>query len=189
MGTVKCRDCGNEVSTKADKCPHCGRPRKKSSRLGGLLLILLFVIILAHYLPGDSSKTSTKPQISPAATTAPLTTSSPPPAAPPPPNQRALDKQYAISAAIMNYKWRKSAGGNVMQADFTILNQSDNAIKDVKITCTHYAKSGTKIDSNTRTIYEIFPAKKSKTVKDFNMGFIHSQANSTSCEIVDLELY
>ena len=51
--------------------------------------------------------------------------------------------------------------------------------------CTHSAPSGTEIDSNTRTIYELVPAGSKKVVKDFNMGFIHSQAASTYCQIVD----
>ena len=26
MPTVKCPDCGGQVSTRAEVCPHCGRP-------------------------------------------------------------------------------------------------------------------------------------------------------------------
>lgn len=29
MALTKCKDCGNEVSKKADKCPKCGAPIKK----------------------------------------------------------------------------------------------------------------------------------------------------------------
>lgn len=29
MAIIKCRECGKEISTQADKCPHCGAKRKK----------------------------------------------------------------------------------------------------------------------------------------------------------------
>jgi hypothetical protein len=181
MATVKCTDCGNEVSTKAEKCPHCGRPRKKKSILGRLLLVLFGLIVLGYFLPGDEKKTTTKQPASPVVAPAPKPTPSTPPA--PQPSR----KEAALKAVKLDFKLRKSEV-SVIEADFTILNQSEHVIKDVKITCTHYAKSGTRVDSNTRVIYEVFPPRKSKTIKDFNMGFIHTQASKSSCEVVDLEL-
>lgn len=180
MATVKCRDCGKEVSTKADKCPHCGRSRKRTSVLGKLILIGFALWLIGYFLPGTSSKAPTNSPAVPSATPAVTSTVKPIPAPSP--------KENALKSVILNYKWSKSAGGSAMEADFTILNQSEHAIKDVKITCTHYGQSGTKIDSNTRTIYEVFPARKSKTVKNFSMGFIHSQAHRSSCEVVDLDI-
>lgn len=73
-----------------------------------------------------------------------------------------------------------------MEADFVVKNKSKYDVKDIEIECTHSANSGTKIDSNKRVAYEIFKANKNKKLKDFNMGFIHSQATSTSCSITDL---
>ena len=61
-------------------------------------------------------------------------------------------------------------------------------IKDIVIKCDHYSKSETKIDSNTREIYEIFKANSQKHYPDFNMGFMHSQVNSSSCYIKDFKL-
>ena len=72
-----------------------------------------------------------------------------------------------------------------MDADFTIRNSSDFNVKDIKITCYHYASSGTQIDRNTRTIYELFAARSTRHLKKFNMGFIHSQAEASSCRIMD----
>lgn len=84
-----------------------------------------------------------------------------------------------------DYKWKKDQFGVLMVADFTFHNDSARPIKDITITCTHSAPSGTEIDSNTRTIYEIVPARSSRVIKDFDMGFIHSQATSTTCKIDD----
>jgi hypothetical protein len=63
-----------------------------------------------------------------------------------------------------------------MTAKFIIKNDGDVPVKDLEIKCTHSAASGTVIDSNTRTIYQVFPAHKTRTVRNFNMGFINSQS-------------
>ncbi len=86
----------------------------------------------------------------------------------------------------LDYKWFKERFGNVMMADFTIKNPTQYRFKDFEIKCTHSAPSGTVIDSNTRTIYETVEPKSTKVIKQMNMGFIHSQASRSGCEITDL---
>ncbi|MFZ1988446.1 MAG: zinc ribbon domain-containing protein [Alphaproteobacteria bacterium] len=44
-----CKDCGTQVSKRADKCPHCGAPlRWKSPRSFGCLFVLLLLIFLGY---------------------------------------------------------------------------------------------------------------------------------------------
>jgi hypothetical protein len=86
-------------------------------------------------------------------------------------------------------KWYKGGFDNVMIADILIENQSNHDIKDIKVTCTHFAKSGTIIDSNTRTIYDVVKAKSKKKFRKFNMGLIHSQAERSAVEIEDFNTY
>ena len=74
----------------------------------------------------------------------------------------------------------------MMLADFTVKNNSIYSIKDFKIECSHYAKSGTLIDTNERTVYDVVPAHAKKKFPEFNMGFIQSQAASSRCDITDL---
>jgi hypothetical protein len=74
--------------------------------------------------------------------------------------------------------------GLVFLATFTFENKGPTDVKDIEVTCTHYGPSGTAIDANTRTIYQIVKAKSSKTVRGFNIGLVHSQASSSSCKIV-----
>jgi len=69
-------------------------------------------------------------------------------------------------------------------ASFTIENKNPFAIKDVQVTCHHFANSGTEIDQNTRTVFEIVPANGSKRIASFSMGFIHSQATKSACAAV-----
>jgi hypothetical protein len=77
---------------------------------------------------------------------------------------------------------------STIKATFTIKNPTDRGYKDFEITCEHYSPSGTKIDSNVRTIYEIVKPKGKKSIRGFDMGFIHSQAKKSSCSITDLTL-
>jgi len=101
------------------------------------------------------------------------------------PDSEGLDPIKFV--VIEDYSWWKTGFDNIMEADFTIANDNPFPIKDIQIECVHTAASGTKIDSNVRTIYDIIPANSSKKFKNFNMGFIHSQAESTHCKIISIK--
>ncbi|HEY3874038.1 MAG TPA: hypothetical protein VGM92_01045 [Candidatus Kapabacteria bacterium] len=92
------------------------------------------------------------------------------------------------TTTIAKYHGHKDDSGMILYETFTIRNNGDAAVKDLTIKCDNGAPSGTVIDSNTRTIYQIVPAHKSRTFSNFNMGFIHPQATSSGCEIEDLAL-
>ena len=95
-------------------------------------------------------------------------------------------KEIAIRSVRLGFKASTEFG--IMEANFLIQNPTNYTIKDIEVTCTHFANSGTQIDSNTRTIYELVPAGGKKIVRGFNMGFIHSQAKKTDCKVTDLEV-
>jgi len=57
----------------------------------------------------------------------------------------------------LDFSWSKGGFDNVMLADFVIKNPTLHRFKDIQITCMHYAPSGTLVDRNVRTIYEIVP--------------------------------
>ena len=42
MAMIKCIECGNEVSTTADSCPHCGAKMKKKEANNKILDLLCF---------------------------------------------------------------------------------------------------------------------------------------------------
>lgn len=57
MATQKCKECGKTVSTKANKCPHCGAPIGRKFILffftllfGGMLFLTLIFISTTNYL-------------------------------------------------------------------------------------------------------------------------------------------
>lgn len=65
MALVKCKECGKEVSNKAESCPGCGKPIKKKEKEGGIgcLLILGFVALMVYV--GFSDKGRSEPQSQP----------------------------------------------------------------------------------------------------------------------------
>jgi hypothetical protein len=168
MALKKCKECGNEVSSKADACPKCGAKLKpKSIGCGGLLLVLIVIgIIGSLFSTTMKDPSSTSP------------TSSPPSAA-------DVKQQVMAQVKIKSLKWHKGGFDNVMLVNATFENKSNRDVKDIELTCEHFAKSGTKIDSNSRVIYEVIKAGKSNGIREFSMGFIHSQAASTSCRITN----
>lgn len=94
-----------------------------------------------------------------------------------------LAKEEALYSAVKIVKFSWSADYGIMKASFTFENTSDFDVKDLVVECSHSAASGTQIDSNTLTIYQAIPARSKKSVNDFNMGFIHSQAAKSGCAV------
>jgi len=97
-------------------------------------------------------------------------------------------KEKAMKHVELRYSWGRDPLDAVMIANFTINNISQYDIKDIEISCRHFGKSGTYIDKNTRTIFDVVPSNRAKTFGNFNMGFIHSQAHKSECEITDLKI-
>jgi hypothetical protein len=98
----------------------------------------------------------------------------------------AQDRSDQISnIKILKWSWKKGGFDNVMIGTFTLQNTNDFGVKDIVISCNHFAPSGTLIDSNTRTIYQAIKSKGSLIVKDFNMGFLHTQAAKSACSVKD----
>jgi hypothetical protein len=99
-----------------------------------------------------------------------------------------LSRDDAKRQVKVDFTWSKGGFDSIMLVNFTFTNPTPYPARDITVTCVHSAPSGTEIDRNTRTIYEVVPAKGRKVVRDFNMGFIHSQATSSRCRIDDLEM-
>ena len=63
MALIKCKECGKEVSKKAETCPNCGAPlKKKTTQYGCGTLILLGIvtfILIGVFSSNDKSTTDT----------------------------------------------------------------------------------------------------------------------------------
>lgn len=191
MALINCPECGREVSERAPSCPTCGAPiaqqqqwqpsyvapqpvaaKKNVSCLTGGCVIL-FVLFLIGLIAGECGKSGSTSTSGPSSNGTALP---PPPALSP--SEAALQ-----NVELVTFSWYKGGFDSIMMGTFVIKNNNAFAVKDITIKCTHSGKSGTEIDSNSRTIYETINAKKKRTIRDFNMGFINTQAASTRCQI------
>jgi hypothetical protein len=73
-----------------------------------------------------------------------------------------------------------------MIAAIAVTNRNDHDVKDLDVKCTMHAPSGTVLGEARRTVYDVVPAEADRTFRDFNMGIIHSQANTARCNAVGL---
>lgn len=163
MAAKPCKRCKLLLDTGTEVCPNCGKKRPT----GGLTipikitLAVVGVLSIPHFMRlHREGRISGNPS----------------------PEFLALQKTQ------VQMQWEKSGFGNVMLANLTVVNDSDFAVKDLTIRCTHYAASGTQIDSNTRTIFDIVPPRSRKVFPRFNMGFIHNQVETSAVKLVDLQI-
>ncbi len=69
--------------------------------------------------------------------------------------------------------------GTVAVHSITLKNNSQFDYKDITLKATYYSSSETQLDSSNQTIYEILPAGATKTFKNINFWFAHSQSKSS----------
>jgi hypothetical protein len=91
----------------------------------------------------------------------------------------------AIKSISLGLDWRKGGFGSVAVANFTVTNYNPFAIKDVRVRCTFYSKSGTELNRDNVTLYEVFGASKTKKIRDLSVSFINQQAATGSCKPTD----
>ena len=51
----KCKECGQQISSEAEKCPHCGKPQSKSGAIIGGIVSLVVVILIIYSLEKDEN--------------------------------------------------------------------------------------------------------------------------------------
>ena len=190
----RCRSCKTNYADSEVFCARCGTALGPAltfwqkyglavSLIGGFLVIGCIFWAIALSIPREPQRSTSAP--------IPLA-SSPSPTATSPryvyyPTAEEDPKTVTLrEVSLVLDSWSKGGFDNVMLANFTIKNPTKYPVKDITVTCTHSAPSGTEIDSNTRTIYESVQPKAQKRIRDFNMGFIHTQAQTTRCEIKEL---
>ena len=175
MALITCGECGSQISNQAPSCPKCGAPVRTAataarSVAGGIGSVIKWTIMIVVGVPlAITAYTCTKVSTEVA-------------------ERHAAEnewKQAALANMKLEFRWGTEAD-ILMKLSGKVHNGNTFPIKDIEITCQHSAPSGTKIDSNKRTIYERIDAGASLPIKNFDMGFIHTQATSTSCSITDL---
>ena len=97
-------------------------------------------------------------------------------------------KEEALRDLKMDFEWGKGGFGSVMFVDLKFTNNGKHAVKDIEVVCRSAANSGTVIDKNKKTVYEAVQPGETKNIQRFNMGFLNSQATSTSCAVENLKI-
>jgi hypothetical protein len=107
------------------------------------------------------------------------------------PTIKQVDQQAQVIAALQltEVDWHKGGFNNMMLLDATVLNRGKRDVRDIQVVCDHSSNSETrKIERSSATIYGPFPAGKSKSIHEFDMGVFHDQAKETHCSIVHATL-
>ena len=167
---MPCPKCGATVFKSAKNCPKCGaKLADKKSLFKKIGIGFLVLVALIFIWPSKETKTTSASQ-----TLARQGN-----------NLNAANKDELFPELVnLDWSWSKEGFGTVMKVNFVVENLNAFDIKDIKVKCESFGSSGTKIDSNERVIYEVFPSKVKKKVRDFNMGLINSQAAKTNCSVV-----
>lgn len=52
MALTACKECGKEISTEAEACPHCGAKPKRKNKLTGIIVAVILGLWITHlYVP------------------------------------------------------------------------------------------------------------------------------------------
>lgn len=96
-----------------------------------------------------------------------------------------LKEHPELGMAVEKVRPRRGGFGTVMLVDFTLRNDSLSDLKDFHITCVGKGRSGSNVDRNSIILYEYVSARRTRTIRDVNMGLINPQVVSTSCTVDD----
>lgn len=159
MAIKQCKECGNQVSDKAQSCPSCGAKQpKKMGIFAWIAIIFVGMLVIGAIADGGDGSSVSEPS----------------------------PKELALQNLGFDFEWGKAGFDSVMEINMTIKNNGTKDVKDLTVECVHSSNSGTVVDRNKREVYEVIKAGETKKINNFNMGFIHSQATSSSCSVVDL---
>jgi hypothetical protein len=91
--------------------------------------------------------------------------------------------QMLANFRVKNLSWQKEGFGMIMEARFSVHNDNPMAVRDIEITCSSSGPSGSIIDTNSRTVFEVVRGRSYVDVEKMNMGFIRSEAVETKCRV------
>jgi hypothetical protein len=106
------------------------------------------------------------------------------------PTSKAVDEQQKVLASLQITEVDSHKGGftNIMMLNATVQNSGKRDVKDIKVVCNQSPSSQAKVDANSATIYGPFPAGKSKSIHEVDMGIFHDEAKGANCSIVHATL-
>lgn len=94
-----------------------------------------------------------------------------------------LKEHPELGMVVEKVRPRRGGFGTVMLVDFTLRNDSLSDLKDFHITCVGKGRSGSDVDRNSIILYEFVSARRTRTIRDVNMGLVNPQVASTTCTV------
>jgi hypothetical protein len=98
-----------------------------------------------------------------------------------------MESEPASFVRLVDTSWSKGGFDHVMLLTTSISNALPCDVRDVTIECTTAGPSGTELNRVRETIYRSFRAGRTTSVGEINMGFIHGQAASASCDVIGVK--
>jgi hypothetical protein len=200
MAMATCLECGAEVSASVKTCPTCGiaNPVKRMSFGTGFAVVLVIVTAISasfgrpeHDVERQKAERAEKRKEEAGRQKAERAEKSKEEAA------RALEKRAQAeterqkdnaldSLKIESLNWRRGGFNTTILMTVKFQNTGKHNVKDIELGCGYFSKSGTLIGTSSKVIFDIVPAGYTLSIADFNMGLIHSQAESVRCWITNL---
>jgi RNA polymerase subunit RPABC4/transcription elongation factor Spt4 len=98
MALVKCKDCGEQVSTSAKSCPKCGSPPPRRS--SAFIWLALILVVFAAYMATDTTTASTSTSVGLASSGSPRR---------PDPVQTVRKPQWEVSTSVEKMTGKRQA--------------------------------------------------------------------------------
>lgn len=124
MAMTKCKECGAEVSTKADACPRCGAKPKKGS--GCALVVLGFLVVFLVVVVGGQGSRS-RPQAPTAGT--PSTAPTPPAPTVEDTAARVAQEKQALAEVEQRIKGNAAKLGKFYASPEQVKQASDDIVR------------------------------------------------------------
>jgi len=91
--------------------------------------------------------------------------------------------QMLANFRVSALSWHKDGFGTIMTASFVVHNDNRVSLRDIEVTCSSTGPSGSIIDTNARTVFEVVRDRSYLQVDKMNMGFIRAEATETKCRV------
>ncbi len=137
MALTKCKECGEEISKKAEKCPKCGAPAKKKTSLFTWIITIFIVLWAVGYF---SSPSTTSRSSSPSATSSSSSNSS----------NYSAPREYTPPLEVVSWKCDKEYSYVFVRGE--VKNISSQSIKNLMAVGEFRTKDGTLVKSEDSLI-------------------------------------
>lgn len=127
--------------------------------------------------PSEGNVTQTEPAKLALATVdpaAPVTTSETP----------AAEAAALNGLKISSQTWHRGGLGSKALVTFTVRNDNDYAVKDLKIACAFTRRDGSHLTDRSRVLSDTVGMKSRKTFAHISVGFVNVNADQAKCSLV-----